>query len=242
MSRYRGFAFVDWDDTLGENMRYFREAERINALRLGALLGLPLEAVARHGAANDVKVAQAMGLGRDSFPTAWIRTYHELCAQTGARPDAKVEEELVQTCATAYDYPIRLLDGAETFLRWLRHEGYEVTIWTAGSHEVQERKINESGLGHLIDRRQVVLRKTPATLAAALAGRAPDRTFVVGNSLHSDVAPALAIGVLALHLDGESWGLDQVDVDRSHPLYRRVTHLQDVPPILAVDSPGRRAY
>lgn len=233
---YRGFAFVDWDDTLGENMRYFREAEASNAASVARVLGLPVEQVAQRGAENDVKIASTKGLGRDSFPSAWLTTYRELAREAGRPVQSSVEEELVRTCATAYDYPIRLLDGAAEFLRWLRDERYEVTIWTAGSPEVQNRKIDESGLGPLIDRRCAVLKKTPPALMQALEDRAPDHSFVVGNSLHSDVAPALAVGVLAIHLDGESWGLDQVEVDRAHPLYRRIEHLREVPPLLAEKS------
>jgi putative hydrolase of the HAD superfamily len=239
---YRGHAFVDWDDTLAENMRYFREAEEANAARIAAVLGVGVSGVQERGQINDVKVANTVGLGRDSFHTAWLMTYHELCAATGAEADPSVEVELIRTCATAYDYPVRLLSGAEELLRWLRADGYEVTIWTAGSPEVQHRKIDESGIGHLAHRRRVVLKKTPGALFEAMEQRPADSCFVLGNSLHSDVAPALAVGVLAIHLDGESWGLDNVKVDTGHPLYRRVAELAAVPPLLTSDLNRRRAY
>lgn len=242
MAPHQGYAFVDWDDTIGENMRYFREAEEANAQRIAALLGLPADAVLARGAENDVKVANTLGLGRESFHTAWLATYQEICDLVGARPDPAVEVELIRTCATAYDYPVRLLDGAEQFLRWLRDEGFEVTIWTAGSPEVQNRKIDESGVADLVHRRKVVLKKTRSALLEAMEGRQPEKVFVVGNSLHSDIAPALAAGVLAVHLDGESWGIDRVAVDTAHPLYRRVSSLLEVPSVLRGDFRQRRAY
>lgn len=242
MKPHPGYAFVDWDDTISENMRYFREAEEANAHRIAALFALPTDAVLARGVENDVKIANTLGLGRDSFHTAWLATYQEICDLVGARPEPAVELELIRTCAGAYDYPVRLLPVAEEFLRWLRDTGYEVTVWTAGSPEVQNRKIDESGVAHLVDRRKVVLKKTVAALLEALEGRDRDQVFIVGNSLHSDVAPALGAGVLAVHLDGEKWGIDQVHVDTDHPLYRRVSSLAEVPAVLRGDFRQRRAY
>lgn len=57
---------------------------------------------------------------------------------------------------------------------------------------------------------------------------------MVGNSASSDVLPALAAGVLAVHVPAaDTWEYDHGDVDHRHPLYVRVEQIGAVPGVLA---------
>jgi len=231
--RFRGHAFVDWDDTIAENIRYFREAEEENARRIAAATGWDPREVRRRGRELDVIVARRMGLVKESFATAWIECYREFCARAGIRPEAAVEAAIRETCLFPYQVRQEILPGAAETLAWLHQAGFEVIIWTAGDEAVQRRKVRESGLEHLTHRVVVVPEKSPERLREALGHRDPARSFVMGNSAHSDIRPALTLGLLALHIPVETWAYDQVEIDPTDPNYHRLDRITDAPPVLS---------
>jgi len=230
---FAGYAFIDWDDTIAENIRYFREAEAEATRLIADLTGADPAEVARRGAELDVIVAHRMGLGQDSLETSWTQCYHEFCAAGGLAPDPGVEARLRRLCAWPYEARQELLPGAAETLEWLNSRGFEVTIWTAGDAEVQARKIRESGLSYLIHRQAIVPVKTAERLREFIGDRDPERCFVVGNSAHSDVRPALSLGVAVFHIDVQTWGYDHVEIDRQDRNYHPLPHIGALPQLLA---------
>lgn len=237
----RAHAFIDWDDTLAENIGFFRQAIEAMVDLISRELGLEPHVVAETGNRLDLEIARTMGLTRQSFPTAWSACYRELCRRVGREPDPGVLRQVRAHADWAYEQPQRLLDGAEPLLRWCRQEGFEVVIWTAGDPEVQRAKVVRSGLARLVDAVYTVSRKTPATLREHLDGRPSHLTVVVGNSLSSDVQPALANGVWAVHVPADTWEYDHAPVNVAHPLYRQAGSLREVPVLLATLLPRRTA-
>lgn len=231
--RYAGHAFVDWDDTIAENIRYFHMAEEANTTLIARLTGFEPARVRQRGQELDVAVARRMGLVQASFGTAWTEAYREFCQLRGQAPDPAAEEAIWEACGQPYQVRQELLPGAAETLTWLHASGFEVTIWTAGEDAVQSRKIAESGLGHLVHRQQIVVDKTPERLQAAMGQRNPELCFVVGNSMHSDIRPALALGVMAVHVPADTWAYDHAHLDVSDANYRVVERITDLPTVLS---------
>lgn len=231
--RFAGHAFVDWDDTIAENIRYFHEVEEANSHLIARLTGFPPAEVFRRGEELDVATVRRLGLVRNSMAMAWVECYREFCHLAGVTPDPETESGLERACRMPYEVRQGLLSGAPETLEWLHRNGFEVTIWTGGDPEVQGRKIHDSGLQHLIHRQEIALNKTPERLLEALGDREISRSFVVGNSIHSDVLPALTIGLTAYHLPVQTWAFDRAQLDAGHPLYHRVDRITDLPEMLA---------
>jgi putative hydrolase of the HAD superfamily len=230
--RFAGHAFVDWDDTVAENIRYFNMTEEANSTLIARLTGFTPDFVLKRGREHDVAVARRMGLVRDSLWTAWVECYREMCGQKGLAPDAATEEAIRRSCQMPYEVRQELLPGAPEMLAWLHERGFEVTIWTAGDQDVQSRKIAESGLAHLVHRTQIVPDKTPERLSLAMGEREPGACFVLGNSIHSDIRPALAVGVLGVHIPTETWAYDHGRLDLSDPNYHQIDRITDLPAAL----------
>ena len=230
---FTGHAFVDWDDTIAENIRYFREVEAEAARLVAGRTGFEVREVARRGAELDVIVARQMGLVKESLAAAWVACYREFAGRAGRPADPEVEAELRRLCAIPYETRQELIPGAAETLRWLHESGFEVTIWTAGEADIQRRKIRESGLTRWIHREAVVLEKTPERLKDFMGDREPGRCFVVGNSRHSDIRPALALGLAAYHVDVETWAYDHLEVDEADPNYHRLSQISELPHLLA---------
>ncbi|MFZ5826937.1 MAG: hypothetical protein ACOY94_21805 [Bacillota bacterium] len=231
--RFAGHAFVDWDDTIAENIRYFREAEAQTSRLIAERTGADLATVARRGAELDVIVARRMGLVKDSLQTAWVECYREFCGLRSVSPEEQVEAELRRICTEPYEIRQELLPGGPESVAWLHRNGFEVTIWTAGDVGVQSRKIKESGLAPLVHREAIVLDKSPERLREFVGERDPARCFVVGNSAHSDIRPALALGIAAFHIDVETWAYDQLRLNLEDPNYHRLERIGDLPFALA---------
>ncbi|MDB4897197.1 MAG: hypothetical protein JWN15_3459 [Firmicutes bacterium] len=228
-----GHAFVDWDDTIAANIRYFHQVEEANAELIARLTGTDPALVRRRGQELDLATARRIGLVKESLSIAWVECYREFGVGTGVGVDPAAEAAIHTACRIPYEVRQELLPGATELLAWLWETGFEVTIWTAGVPEVQLRKVRESGLSRYIHRAEVTLDKTPERLAAAAGDRDLARTFVVGNSIHSDIRPALALGLLSLHIPVETWAYDNGGLDLSDPNYRRVDQVADVPLALA---------
>lgn len=231
--RFVGHALVDWDDTLAENIRYFHEAEEANALLIARLTGHPADVVRSRGQELDLEVARRIGLGRESLGIAWVGCYREFCERSGRSPDADTEDAIGRACLMPYEVHQELLPGAREVLAWLFESGFEVTIWTAGDLAVQNRKIKDSGLEGYIHRTEIVPDKTAERLRLALEHRERERCFVVGNSAHSDIRPALEVGIGAYHIPAETWAYDHGRLDLSDPKYGRVDRIADLPAVLA---------
>ncbi|HLO04734.1 MAG TPA: HAD family hydrolase [Symbiobacteriaceae bacterium] len=229
MQPYRGHAFVDWDDTVAENIRYFRETERQLAELIAAATNYDVTEIHHRGEELDVAVARRMGLVKDSFSTAWTECYREFVGRAGVAADVGLLREIYQLCQIPYETLQEILPGAAETLTWLHAIGFEVTIWTAGEERIQKRKVQDSGLQTLIHRVEVTTVKSPERLLGALGGRDRSRAFVVGNSAHSDIQPALAVGLPAFHIAVETWGYDKAKVDLDHPQYTRIESLAELP-------------
>jgi putative hydrolase of the HAD superfamily len=226
---FRGHAFVDWDDTVAENIRYFRETEWRLSQLIAAASGFDAATVHQRGEELDVAVARRMGLVKESFSTAWTECYHEFIQRAGRPADVGILREIYQLCQIPYEIDQEILPGAAETLTWLHAIGFEVTIWTAGEEAIQKRKVQKSGLGAWIHRVEVTTVKSPERLLEAIGGRDRSRTFVVGNSAHSDIQPALALDLPAFHIAVETWGYDKAKVDLSHPRYTRIQSLAELP-------------
>ena len=102
---------------------------------------------------------------------------------------------------------------------------YRLVLITKGDLFDQERKLAQSGLGELFDAVEIVSDKDVATYARIFSryGDGPERSMMVGNSLKSDVVPAIEAGSWGVYVPHElTWALEHVDAPEDHPRFRQV--------------------
>jgi putative hydrolase of the HAD superfamily len=106
---------------------------------------------------------------------------------------------------------------------------------TKGDLLDQERKLAQSGLGDLFHGVEIVSDKTAKSYAAIFArhGTGAEQALMVGNSLKSDVLPALEAGSWGVHIPhGVTWALEQADAPLDHPRFFSLTTLADLPDLV----------
>ncbi|MCK0167813.1 HAD family hydrolase [Jannaschia sp. S6380] len=220
----------DADDTLWHNETFFRLTQD----RFAALLADhadPDHLMDRLLAAERRNLGH-YGFGIKGFTLSMIETAIEV---TGGRVPAAVIGELLEEGREMLRHPVDLMPGAEDCVRRLS-ETHTLVLITKGDLLDQERKLAESGLGDLFDGIEIVSDKTAGTYLRAFDahGDGADRALMVGNSLKSDVIPAIEAGAWGVFCPSEiEWALERADAPRDAPRFRRITTLQDLPDLVA---------
>lgn len=219
----------DADDTLWHNERLFRLTEARFA-----------ELVSAHADTSDLAdrllAAERRNLGQygfgvKGFVLSMIETAIEV---TDGRVPAAVIAELLAAGREMLAHPTELLPHARAAVEALAGR-YRLVLVTKGDLLDQERKLAQSGLGDLFDAVEIVSDKSPDTYATVFArhGEGAERAAMVGNSLRSDVIPAIAAGGWGIHVPHEhAWALEAAEPPAAHPRFRRLPDLGPLPELI----------
>ena len=108
---------------------------------------------------------------------------------------------------------------------------YRLILITKGDLFDQERKLAQSGLGELFAAVEIVSDKSPAIYERVFErhGDGPERGMMVGNSLRSDIVPALEAGCWGVYVPHSlTWALEQDEAPAGHQRYRQIAHLGEL--------------
>jgi putative hydrolase of the HAD superfamily len=153
---------------------------------------------------------------------------------TGGQIPAKVMGEILAFGRDMLQHPVEPLPHARDTLADLA-TAYRLVLITKGDLFDQERKLAQSGLGDYFSGVEIVSEKTPDTYARAFQrhGDGPARAMMVGNSLKSDVVPAIAAGCWGVHVPHElTWELEHMAAPEEAPRFRRIAHLGELTSLL----------
>jgi len=171
------------------------------------------------------------GFGVKGFVLSMIETAIEV---TEGRVPASVISQLLDAGRDMLEHPIELLPHARDAVEAVAPT-HHVMLITKGDLLHQERKLAQSGLGDLFNGVEIVSDKTPATYAR-IFGATPGgvaRAMMVGNSMKSDVIPAIDVGSWGVHVPHDlAWALEHAEPPEA-PRYRSVPDLSALPDLVA---------
>lgn len=217
---------LDADDTLWHNMRFFDETEDA----LVAMLQPFADAdVARERLAEcETRNLRLYGYGAKGFTLSMIETAVDLA---GPALDAELVTELLEAGKRLLAHPVELLAGIEQTLDALADRG-ELVLVTKGDLLHQEAKLAASGLGDRFAGIEIVSDKNPATFQRIFArhGVEPVEAVMAGDSMRSDVLPALEAGAWAGFVPHASaWVHEKAPPPDGHPRFRELPSLAALP-------------
>jgi putative hydrolase of the HAD superfamily len=219
----------DADDTLWQNETFFRMTEqRFTELLSGhgehhVLSARLLEAERRNLA--------FYGYGVKGFTLSMIETAVEV---TKGEVPASVIAEILSFGRQMLENPVETLPNVRETLDQLAGS-YRLVLITKGDLFDQERKLAQSGLGEYFDAVEIVSEKTAQTYVRIFArhGDGAAHAVMVGNSLKSDVVPAIAAGAYGVHVPHElTWVLEHEVAPEDNPRFRRIPDVGKLPPLL----------
>ena len=219
----------DADDTLWHNERFFRVTqERFAELLAGYAEADHLED--RLLAAERRNVGR-YGFGIKGFTLSMIETAIEV---TEDRVPARVIREIIAAGQDMLAHPIELLPHARDCVETLAPD-YRILLVTKGDLLDQERKLAQSGLGDLFDGVEIVSNKTAKVYSAIFDrhGDGAGRAMMVGNSMKSDIVPAIEAGGWGVYVPhGLTWALEHAEAPEDHPRFRQIADLGALPALL----------
>ena len=220
----------DADDTLWQNESFFRLTQD-RFTELLADYSAPDQLHAQLLTAERRNLGH-YGYGVKGFTLSMIETAIEV---TEGRVPSLVIAEIMAAGREMLAHPIELLPHARAAVKSLA-TSHRVVLITKGDLLDQERKLAQSGLGDLFHGVEIVSDKTAKAYSAIFArhGTGADQALMVGNSLKSDVIPALAAGAYGVHIPhGLTWALEHADAPSDNTRFFSLTSLADLPDLVA---------
>ena len=225
---------LDADDTLWHNERFYRLTQE----RFAAILAdhASAEALSERLLEAERRNLARYGYGIKGFTLSMIETALDVAGD--ALPGAAIRR-ILDAARDMHDHPVEPLPRVREALAGLA-ESHRLVLVTKGDLFDQERKLAASGLGDHFHAVEIVSEKTAQTYRDVFGrhGSGAENALMAGNSLKSDILPALEAGCWAVHIPHElTWELEHAPPPLSHPRFREIAHIGDLPALVgAIES------
>ena len=168
-----------------------------------------------------------LGYGTKAFALSMIETAlrvskHEI---SGSQLSWLQEE-----CYSLLRLPATPLPEVNATLSELKHRGWPMVVFTKGELLDQEQKLHRSGLGDYFDYVEITSDKTEREFTALChhLRTEPEQITMIGNSMKSDIAPALAIGCRAVYIPFHvTWQLEHAETIQ-HEGLTEISHFSEL--------------
>ena len=168
------------------------------------------------------------GYGVKGFTLSMIETAMEL---TKGEPPGRLIADILAAGREMLSEPVEPLPGVEDALHDLA-EGYRLILITKGDLLHQEQKLAASGLGDLFAAVEIVSEKGAGTYARTFDryGTGAAEAVMVGNSMRSDILPALEAGAWGAYIPYHiTWAHEVADPPGEHPRFAELASISELP-------------
>ena len=175
-----------------------------------------------------------LGYGCKAFTISIIETALRIA---GNDISATQLSELLAHCKRLLHLPATPLPEVAETLKKLRAKievssdgDSAMVVFTKGELQDQENKLKRSGLLQYFDDVEITSDKTQREFLALCEHQQihPSQLLMIGNSLKSDIAPALAIGAWAIHIPFHvTWQLEHFE-DIDHERLIKIEHFSEI--------------
>lgn len=151
------------------------------------------------------------GYGARAFARSLVETYRELATEN----DPGDEETIERLGLDILEQEMETIPGVQQTLTALRPH-HSLMLFTKGDEEEQQLKIKRSALADYFEYYIVTDDKTVATYEDVIDGLNLDKatTWMIGNSMKSDILPALQTGINAIYVPNpHTWHMENTEID-----------------------------
>lgn len=221
---------LDADDTLWQNEQFFKLSEA----RFRELLAdhAAPEHLSERLLAAERRNLSHYGYGIKAFTLSMIDTALEV---TERRVPGEVISTILAMGREMLAHPVETLPGVPETLERLA-KSHRLILVTKGDLFDQERKLAASGLAEFFHAVEIVSEKAPEVYGRIFAqyGDGPKSGLMAGNSLKSDVVPAIEAGAWGVHIPHElTWALEHVEAPVDAARFRALDRISELPDLIA---------
>ena len=231
LNAIKAIAF-DADDTLWDNETYFLGVEK-DMCALLAEFG-DEQTISKSLFATEMANMEDYGYGAMAYTLSLVENAIKV---SNGKVTAHQIEQILELGRTLLRLDAKPLEGVEDTLRQLKSTNrYELVVFTKGELLTQEHKLQRSGLLPYFDHVVIVSDKQEPqyTDLCKTLNIKPNELLMVGNSLKSDVLPALKIGAWAVHIPYEVMWQHEVIDEFEHSRMFQLTQFAELLPLLKI--------
>ncbi len=200
---------IDADDTLWENNIHF---ERVIGNAQEVLQPFGVDPASFRARLNETELQHIpiYGYGTLNFTRSLVETFESVLPATA---DRSLVDRVRELAVAIMDQPLEILDGVTETLEYLSQR-HSLFLVTKGDLTEQSAKVEKSGLRRHFLGVEVLPEKNALVYGSLLKAHAwhAEHTWMVGNSLRSDVIPALEAGINAIFIPHpHTWILEHAD-------------------------------
>jgi putative hydrolase of the HAD superfamily len=213
----------DADDTLWDCQSHFEAVEN----HLYRLIAPYCESPAQELFLTESGNMADLGYGCKAFTISIIETALRVA---GDHLTAEELARLLSDSKSLLHLPATPLPEVEKTLQRLQAYPYRLVVFTKGELQDQENKLKRSGLAKYFSHVEITSDKTEVEFQQLCEhlGILPHELLMVGNSLKSDIAPALTIGASAIHIPFHvTWQLEHSE-DIEHERLVKISHFSEI--------------
>ena len=222
----------DADDTLWDNETYFLEVEK-DMCALLAEYG-DEQAISKSLFATEMANMEDYGYGAMAYTLSLVENAIKV---SNGKIDANRIARIMELGRSLLHLKATPFEGVEDTLIQLKNsKRYKLALFTKGELLTQEHKLQRSGLLPYFDNVVIVSDKQEQqyTDLCKTLGVKPEELLMVGNSLKSDVLPALNIGAWAVHIPYEVMWQHEVIDDFEHSRMFQLNRFAELTELLSV--------
>ena len=217
---------LDADDTLCHNETFYQ----LTRQRFSELLAdfVDAQTLEEEVAATEKRNLGLYGYGAKGFTLSLLETAMEV---SKGQVSNAVLKEILAAGRDMMNHPVEPLPGVNEALEELSAR-YRLVLITKGDLFHQESKLAASGLGDFFSGVEIVSEKRAETYTRIFTrhGAGPEHAAMAGNSVRSDVLPALEAGsyaaLIPFHL---VWAHEDAPLPTDHPRFAELPSLAELP-------------
>jgi putative hydrolase of the HAD superfamily len=207
LSQFRLLVF-DGDDTLWNSINLYAEAKN-TFIALLESNGFPTERTLSIFEEINTRNVQVYGFTRERFPISMVQAYRNISANSGRSLSSELETAIRSIGESVFEREAQVIPSVAPVLSELTQQ-YSIVLCTKGSKDIQQTRIDHGGLRRYFSKIYIVDQKGEAEFISILKDFSLQSSDAcsIGNSLRSDINPALRIGMWAVWIPSETWAAE----------------------------------
>ena len=154
---------------------------------------------------------------------AWTEAYEWFAKDIGLPVREHTKTLLQSLIYSNYDPPYFVIPGVVETITYLKDKGYTMHVVTLGQERIQKRKLMVSKLIRYFDKIHYQTHDKCKPLSALKKKHGKENVCMIGNSMRTDINPALSIDIEAIYIPRGNWHRFQAE-----PLNNNYTEIDDI--------------
>lgn len=159
----------------------------------------------------------------DRVANAWVKAYEWYAKDIGLPVREHTKNLIEALIISNYDPPYFVIPGVIETISNLRQKGYQMHVITLGPEKQQRRKLTVSKLIKYFDDVHYETHDKCKPLSKLKKKYGVENMTMIGNSMRTDINPALKLDIKAIYIPRGNWHRFQQD-----PINEKYTEIDDI--------------